>query len=82
MVRNDEILILESQLAETLKPVNPSHNFVSTTRKRLTFASPVVVAQRMTDTHYLLIALLSVFSLGLIIFAGVRTLFFFLGRSK
>jgi hypothetical protein len=82
MVRNDGISFLESQLAETLKPVNPSHNFVSTTRKRLNFASPVVVAQRMTDTHFLIIALISVLSIGLIIFTSARALFYFLGRSK
>jgi hypothetical protein len=82
MVRNDGISFIESRLAETLKPVNPSHNFVATTRKRLHFASPVVVAQRMTDTHFLMIALISVLSIGLVIFAGVRAVFYFLGRSK
>jgi hypothetical protein len=82
MDQNNEISSLESQLAETLKPVQPSYDFVSTTRKRLTFASPVVVAQRMTDTTYLMIALVSVFSIGLIIFTVVRAMFFFLGRSK
>jgi hypothetical protein len=82
MLQNDGMSSLESRLAETLKPVKPSPVFITTTRKRLHFASPIVVAQRMTDTHFLIIALVSVLTIALVIFAGVRTLFFFLGRSK
>jgi hypothetical protein len=73
---------LELQLASTLKPVKPSPGFVKTTRRKFNFASPSIVAQRVTDKHFLFILLASCIGTALFVFSFTRLLFYLSGRSK
>jgi hypothetical protein len=73
---------LELQLASTLKPVKPSPGFVKTTRRKFNFASPSIVAQRVTDKHFLLILLAGCIGTALFIFSFTRLFFYLSGRSK
>jgi hypothetical protein len=73
---------LELQLASTLKPVKPSPVFVHTTRRKFNFASPEIVAQRLTDTHFLFILLASCIGAALFIIVGTRLFFYLIGRNK
>jgi hypothetical protein len=79
---NNLIASLEKNLAKTLMPVKPSTDFVRSARKQLHFASPVVVAQRITDKQYVFIAIASVVSIALVVITGVRAIFYFTGRAK
>jgi hypothetical protein len=84
-VNNDtqeNLSLLEMQLASTLKPIKPSTTFIQTTRRRFNFASPTIVAQRLTDTHFLFILLASCFGAAFIIITGTRALFYLMGRYK
>jgi hypothetical protein len=85
VVKNDyqaELSPLEIQLASTLKPIKPSSAFIQTTRRKFNFASPTLVAKRLSDKHFLLILLASCFGAALFIITGTRALFYLLGRSK
>jgi hypothetical protein len=73
---------LELQLASTLKPVKPSPGFVNTTRRKFNFASPTIVAQRVTDRHFLIILLASFIGAALFIISITRLFFYLVGRSK
>lgn len=73
---------LELQLASTLKPVKPSPGFVTTTRRKFNFASPTIVAQRVTDKHFLLILLASCIGTALAVISFTRLFFYLSGRSK
>jgi hypothetical protein len=73
---------LELQLASTLKPVKPSPGFIQTTRRKFNFASPTTVAQRLTDSNFLLVLLAGVLGAVLVIISGTRILFYLTGRDK
>jgi hypothetical protein len=73
---------LELQLASALKPVRPSQGFVNTTRRKFTFASPTIVAQRVTDKNFLIILLASSLGAALAVFSLARLFFYLSGRSK
>lgn len=73
---------LELQLASTLKPVKPSPGFVKTTRRKFNFASPTLVAQRVTDKHFVIILLASVIGTALFVISFTRLFFYLSGRNK
>lgn len=73
---------LELQLASTLKPVKPSQGFIQTTRRKFNFASPTIVAQRVTDQHFLIILIASCIGAALAVISFTRLFFYLSGRSK
>ena len=73
---------IELKLASTLKPVKPSPGFVKTTRRKFNFASPTIVAQRVTDQHFLIILFASFIGAALVVISFTRLFFFLVGRSK
>ena len=73
---------LEKQLASTLQPVKPSQGFIQTTRRKFNFASPTIVAERLSDSNFLIMLLAGFLGAALVIFTGARILFYLAGKKN
>ena len=73
---------IELKLASTLKPVKPSPGFVKTTRRKFNFASPTIVAKRVSDKNFLIILFASCIGAALAVISFTRLFFYLSGRSK
>ena len=73
---------IERQLASTLKPVKPSRVFIQATRNKFNFASPTIVAQRLSDMHFVFLLLASCLGAALFIITGTRLIYYLMGRYK
>jgi hypothetical protein len=66
---------LENQLAGVLKPVPPRKEFVNTLGNQIQTIHQPNIVQRLTNTHYLLILLAGILSVGALLILGLRTIF-------
>lgn len=77
---DDVILDLESRLAGTLKPIQPSSDIVQRLRERIRFPSPEEIQMRLSDWRRMFLVLGGVMSGLLIVITIARAFFYFVGR--
>jgi len=79
----DEIIMsLESRLAGTLKPIQPSNDIVQRLRDRLHFPAREEIVLRLSDWKRMFIVLGSVMSGLLLTITLARALFYFVGKRQ
>jgi len=74
------ILDLESRLAGTLKPIQPSSDIIQRLRERIHFPSPEEIQMRLKDWKRMFVMLGGVISGMLLIITIARALFHLFGR--
>ena len=81
-IPDDVILDLETRLAGTLKPIQPSSDIVQRLRERIRFPSPEEIQARLSDWRRMFLVLGGVMSGLLIIITIARAFFYFFGRRQ
>jgi len=77
----DEVILdLESRLAGTLRPIQPSSDIVQRLRERIHFPSPDEIQIRLNDWRRMFLVLGGVMSGLLVIITIARALFHLFGR--
>jgi hypothetical protein len=66
---------LENQLAGVFKPVPPRKEFVNTLGNQIQTIHQPAIIQRLTNTHYVLILLAGILSIGTLLIIGARAIF-------
>jgi hypothetical protein len=80
--QSDEFNPFEAQLEAAFRPVQPSNKYVQTIRQRISFKAPVEMSRRLSNRSSLLFVLGGVLSFSLLTITVVRTIFYFVNRSK
>ena len=78
---DDVILDLESRLAGTLKPIQPSNDVIQRLREQIRFPSPEEIQMRLKDWKRMFVVLGGVMSGLLITITIARALFHLFGRK-
>ena len=73
---------VEARLANAFRPVQPSHKFVQTVRRRIKFAPPVTIADRLQDTRQLVLVIGGVLTASLMVATAVRAIFYLINKSR
>ncbi|HAV77896.1 MAG TPA: hypothetical protein DCX53_11155 [Anaerolineae bacterium] len=77
---DDVILDLESRLAGTLKPIQPSSDIVQRLRERIRFPSPEEIQMRLGDWRKMILVFGGVMSGLLLIITIARAFFHLVGK--
>ena len=77
---DDVILDLETRLAGTLKPIQPSSDIIQRLRERIRFPTPDEIQMRLKDWRRMFVVLGGVMSGLLLIITIARALFHLFGR--
>lgn len=79
-ISDEVILDLESRLAGTLKPIQPSNDLVQRLRERISFPSPEEIQRRLGDWRRMFLVFGGVMSGLLVVITIARAFFHLFGR--
>jgi len=76
-----KINLIESRLADMLKPISPPRDFVNRLGERIHSIRPPAIVNRVENIHFIVALLAGFVSLGVLLVLGLRALASFLGRK-